>query len=134
MALAILHDCSCGRGCKLRDSFYCTACSSIVCRHPQCAVRDIDTYYCTQCLKNYTPTEAMSARNRCSECSSCPTCAGPVKVAHSTTPGSSSPKKRHYYSCGYCRWESQTSTTLVADSTRALQGTQVHTTLSSPWY
>ncbi|XP_043272413.1 dynactin subunit 4 [Venturia canescens] len=112
----VRYVCSCNSLKPISKIYFCRHCLKIRCGY--CVCREIDSYYCPNCLEHQPLSEVRLKNHRCSYCFNCPCCfqtlstrAGPAPLRPQPAPTSGEdakqPKKVYYLFCALCRWTSR---------------------------
>jgi len=126
--LSVLYGCHCGTYKSLNYLYYCKSCTILHC--VDCALLQVDTWFCPACLNTVFTSRASQQLFRCEQCVECPSCFHTLstvakyyneKHTHnnkldndhqnnddgSTSSSSSSNATTMYgYYCEYCHWSS----------------------------
>eukprot|EP01001_Neometanema_parovale_P006240 NODE_2613_length_1380_cov_68.712808_g2484_i0.p1 GENE.NODE_2613_length_1380_cov_68.712808_g2484_i0~~NODE_2613_length_1380_cov_68.712808_g2484_i0.p1 ORF type:complete len:417 (+),score=48.68 NODE_2613_length_1380_cov_68.712808_g2484_i0:81-1331(+) len=89
-----------GHGGPLHDLFYSSKHSVLV---PRSALsEEIDAYYCSHCLQEYSPAEHHLFKGACSSCFECPRCCSTATLSSKVHDEA----KLYFLMCHFCRWNS----------------------------
>lgn len=130
----VKYQCSCGTLKSLCYLYFCRHCLKLKCK--DCVIFEVDCRFCPACYEQVQPHEAVSRKNRCQNCFSCPACHHTLvtratntsatlaassnlntttdgdpdeSLSQSTTAsGLQTPSKKVYYlACSVCRWSTR---------------------------
>ena len=68
----VKYQCSCGTLKSLCYLYFCRHCLKIKCK--DCVILEVDCRFCPSCYEHLPPHEAITRKNRCQSCFSCPCC------------------------------------------------------------
>lgn len=79
--------------------YYSNSSHILVSKHPESIIKEITSYYCSQCLDTYNETDVQIYRNRCSSCFQCPLCESPLSIVGLNL-------SNYCFQCRMCYWRS----------------------------
>jgi len=93
-------ECQCDRLRKISELFYCKKCVEFSC--DQCAKRQIENFFCPQCLNPYHSFVVKKKLSRCHKCVACPVCDSFLEKVYLMG------ENHLIFQCPFCFWTSNT--------------------------
>ncbi|CAF1517663.1 unnamed protein product [Adineta steineri] len=85
----VKYQCSCGSFKSLCYLYFCRHCLKIKCK--DCVILEVDCRFCPSCYEHLQSHEAITRKNRCQSCFSCPCCNHTLVTRATNTTAAASP-------------------------------------------